>query len=227
VNAHFGTRDVPVFRLAETYLLRAEAYGRKGDYSNAIADINQLRYRAAFKAGETRNEVLARLYPGHELLNADEQVYPYTVSNDAYAQIKVDASYWDGTSAKSLQENYPPTADTDAKRFIEFIYNEYAREFNEEEIYYEGLHHSGLQAERIQWHNQMGANENNTTYAVGSWDSSDNTTSSTGQTGKPKGNFQNYMTIKPFHVNFLNTLTDEAGHALSDEAKQLYQNYGY
>jgi hypothetical protein len=154
-------------------------------------------------------------------------VYPYTVSNDAYAQIKVDASYWDGTSAKSLQENYPPTADTDAKRFIEFIYNEYAREFNEEEIYYEGLHHSGLQAERIQWHNQMGANENNTTYAVGSWDSSDNTTSSTGQTGKPKGNFQNYMTIKPFHVNFLNTLTDEAGHALSDEAKQLYQNYGY
>lgn len=227
VNAHFGTRDVPVFRLAETYLLRAEAYGRKGDYSSAIADINQLRYRAAFKAGETRNEVLARLYPGHELLNADEQVYPYTVSNDAYAQIKVDASYWDGTSAKSLQENYPPTADTDAKRFIEFIYNEYAREFNEEEIYYEGLHHSGLQAARIQWHNQMGANENNTTYAVGSWDSSDNTTSSTGQTGKPKGNFQNYMTIKPFHVNFLNTLTDEAGHALSDEAKQLYQNYGY
>lgn len=32
-------RDVPLFRLAETYLLRAEAYGRKGNYNAAIDDI--------------------------------------------------------------------------------------------------------------------------------------------------------------------------------------------
>lgn len=45
-------RDVPLFRLAETYLLRAEAYGRKGNYSAAIADINKVRARAAYKSGE-------------------------------------------------------------------------------------------------------------------------------------------------------------------------------
>ena len=58
----------PLFRLAETFLIRAEAYGRKGNFSASVLDINKVRARAAFKAGETRNEVLARLYPGSENL---------------------------------------------------------------------------------------------------------------------------------------------------------------
>nr|WKN35653.1 RagB/SusD family nutrient uptake outer membrane protein [Tunicatimonas sp. TK19036] len=40
------TDDVYVYRLAETYLLRAEAYFRKGDMTNAAADINVVRNRA-------------------------------------------------------------------------------------------------------------------------------------------------------------------------------------
>ena len=40
------TDDVYVYRLAETYLLRAEAYIRKGDLVNAAADINIVRSRA-------------------------------------------------------------------------------------------------------------------------------------------------------------------------------------
>ena len=43
-----------LFRLAETFLIRAEAYGRKGNFSAAVLDINKVRARAAFKAGETR-----------------------------------------------------------------------------------------------------------------------------------------------------------------------------
>jgi len=39
-------KDVMVFRLAETYLLRAEAYFRKGMLNNAADDINVLRNRA-------------------------------------------------------------------------------------------------------------------------------------------------------------------------------------
>ena len=41
-----GHSDWYVFRLAETYLLRAEAYFWKGDLSNAAADINAVRNRA-------------------------------------------------------------------------------------------------------------------------------------------------------------------------------------
>jgi starch-binding outer membrane protein, SusD/RagB family len=39
-------RDHYIFRLAETYLLRAEAYLGKGDQANAAADINKVRQRA-------------------------------------------------------------------------------------------------------------------------------------------------------------------------------------
>ena len=69
----YSSRDIPLFRLAETFLIRAEAYGRKGNFSAAFLDINKVRARAAFKAGETRNEVLARLYPGSENLAKTER----------------------------------------------------------------------------------------------------------------------------------------------------------
>jgi len=226
-NTSYGGRDIPIMRSAEMYLVRAEAYGRKGLYDNAIADINALRKRAAFKASETRNEVIARLYPGHENLNPTEQQWPYQSAADCYDKIKVDASYWDGSSAKSIAECYVPSANTDTKRFIEFIYNEFAREFNQEEIYYEAIHHAGVQAARIQWHNQMGANSSNSTYKSGSWSVADNINGTNGQTGAAKGGFQNYMTLKPFPLSFISTLTDANGNLLDAAGQAAYQNYGY
>ena len=219
----YGSKDLVIFRLAETYLVRAEAYGRKGNYSAAIDDINQLRKRAAFKAGEKRAEVIARLYPGHENLQASETQYPYTVAEDCYEKIKVDASYWDGTSEKSQLEKYCPAANTNDKRFIEFIYNEYAREFNQELNYQECIHHAGIQAQRIQWHAQLGSNPSNPDgYQSGTFEASDNGVTATGM-----GVFQPYMTVKPFYYTFINMLTDENGDLLDDDARAAYQNYGY
>jgi hypothetical protein len=45
-----GSYDWYVFRLAETYLLRAEAYWWKGDVANAMADVNAVRTRAGAAA---------------------------------------------------------------------------------------------------------------------------------------------------------------------------------
>jgi len=44
-----GHSDWYVFRIAETYLLRAEAYFWKGDLANAAADINSVKSRAGCK----------------------------------------------------------------------------------------------------------------------------------------------------------------------------------
>ncbi len=46
VQPQGGQSDWYIFRLAETYLLRAEAYVWKGDLANAAADVNAVRTRA-------------------------------------------------------------------------------------------------------------------------------------------------------------------------------------
>jgi hypothetical protein len=221
VDNHFGSRDVAIFRLAETYLIRAEVYGRQGDYAKAIDDINVLRRRAAYKAGEQRAEVLARLYPGSEQLSSAERIYPYTSEDGAYDKIKVDVSYWDGASVKSQLENYPPEANTDEKRFIHFIYNEVSREFNTEQVLYDGIHHAGIQLERMLHHNQIGSSR------VGNWPVSDNPVNGNGQDGNGKGVFSSIHTFKPFPQTFIDLLTDENNVPLTPEAKKKYQNPGY
>lgn len=47
-------RDVIMARTGETYLIKAEAQVRKGDYDAAIATVNKLRARAQWKDGENR-----------------------------------------------------------------------------------------------------------------------------------------------------------------------------
>lgn len=45
-NPAFASTDFPIFRLAEAYLMRAEALYRQGDKANAVIDINTIRRRA-------------------------------------------------------------------------------------------------------------------------------------------------------------------------------------
>jgi len=54
VNDANGFLDFPLLWLSETYLIAAEANGRKGDYAKAVQYINVVRRRAAYKQGEVK-----------------------------------------------------------------------------------------------------------------------------------------------------------------------------
>lgn len=226
--------DTPVFRLAETYLIRAEAYGRKFGPSSqlAIDDINVLRKRAAYHPNETRSPILITAEPavitGKLSVPDAEKVAPYTVKTDSYDAIKVDGSEWQAGTAKAKKENYPPTAGSDIERFIHFIYNERARELIFELTTTEDLHNAGILYERVYYRDMLGAPSSSTGTADFPFPKDDlGGTGAIGAQGVGKGNFQKYHTFKCWPTSLIELLTDENGNALDAVGKAAYQNPGY
>ncbi|MXV17344.1 RagB/SusD family nutrient uptake outer membrane protein [Hufsiella ginkgonis] len=113
-NEEVGVKNGILARLGETYLIAAEAYGRKGDYTKALTYINKLRDRAAYRAGEFKNPQTWMFDGGTK----------GDVASTAPAMQATTALFT--TNAPS--ENYPPTVTTTADRFIHFILNERTRE---------------------------------------------------------------------------------------------------
>jgi starch-binding outer membrane protein, SusD/RagB family len=227
-----GAIDVPLFRLAETYLIRAEAFGRKGNYTSAIADLNVLRKRAAFHVSENRSEILMKYEPGVIKGTLDvpaaEKTAPFTVKTDTYAKIQIDGTEWQGGSAKAIKENYPVEAASDADRFIQFIYNERARELIFELTTVEDLHNAGIWYQRIRDRDMLGAPiaSKGTDAFPFPVDDTKNT-GTVGAQGVGKGQLQKFHSFHPWPQSFLDLLTDEKGAALDATAKAAYQNPGY
>ncbi|WP_205499791.1 RagB/SusD family nutrient uptake outer membrane protein [Rufibacter psychrotolerans] len=113
-NQQQGVKDGVLARLGETYLIAAEAYGRKGDYAKALEYVNVLRQRAAYRAGETKR-------PEYWLVEGG------TASDvsSTYAAITATAELFT-TNAPS--ELYPANVTSTEDRFIHFMLNERTRE---------------------------------------------------------------------------------------------------
>lgn len=222
-----GAIDVPLMRLAETYLIRAEAYGRRGDMTSAIADLNVLRKRAAYHAGETRSDVLMTLEPavldGKLSVPASEKASPYKVATDSYEKIKITGEEWTPGTEKAKLENYPDGA---TNLFIHFIYNERARELCFELTNWEDLHNAGILYERVVARDMMGAPASSTG-TVNFPFPVDDISKTNGALGKGKGTLERKYTFRAWPQSYLDLLTDENGNALDAAAKQAYQNYGY
>ncbi len=116
IGTEFSGRDGLIARLGETYLIAAEAYGRKGDFATATARINKLRERAAYKAGEVK--------PTH-FYKSEGGLYGDVSSTLAAITLPVDGSYWNTSPAI---EQYPASASSPQTRFVHFMLNERTRE---------------------------------------------------------------------------------------------------
>lgn len=220
-NSEAGTRDAILMRLAETYLIRAEAYGRKGDFGSAVADINVLRQRAAFKGGEQRPNVLVEWYPEANDLTPAERVAPYTAAGDSYNAIMVTENHFTPGTPEAQREGYIPTVSSKQDMFVHFIYNEKNREFLGEGIMWEDLHNAGILYERVMHYNQMASS------AVGLWPVATNTGGGNGQDGRGKGQMQKHHTFRMWPFNYMIQLTDENGRPLDATERSAYQNPGY
>jgi hypothetical protein len=113
-NEERGVRNGILARLAETYLIGAEAYGRKGNYTKALEYINKVRQRAAYHSNEFRNPATWMFDGGTKGDVSD--TYTNLMATDALFT----------TNAPS--ENYPPGVGSTEERFIHFILNERTRE---------------------------------------------------------------------------------------------------
>lgn len=220
-DSESGTRDAILMRLAETFLIRAEAYGRKGMFAQAVSDINVVRRRAGYKAGEQRPLVLVQWEPQAATLTPAELAAPYNADGSSVGKMDINENIFTPGTAEADAEGYIPGIGSKTDMFIHFIYNEKAREFLSEGLAWEDQHNAGILFERTLNLNQMASN------LAGRWPTSDNPSSSNGQDGNGKGLFAKFMTFRPWPNAYLVQLTDETGKLLDGIAIKEYQNPGY
>lgn len=139
-----GTRDGIIARLGETYLIAAEAHGRKGNYAKALTYINKLRERAAYKAGEVKVPQFWQTEGGSR-----------SDVSGTYEAIRVTEEKF---MTNDPSEMYPATATTTAQRFIHFILNERTRELLGELHRWEDLVRTETLLERTKAFNKEAVN---------------------------------------------------------------------
>lgn len=220
-NSESGTRDAILMRLAETYLIRAEAYGRKSDYASAVNDINVLRQRAAYKSGEARPKPLVEWEPQASALTTGEKVSPYPANGSSATKMMITENYFTPGTPEATAEGYIPTVASKADMFVHFIYNEKAREFLSEGIAWEDLHNAGILYDRIEYLNQMASDKQ------GIWPVAFNNNNGSGQDGNGKGLMKKTYTFRPWPNLFLVQLTDANGKVFDAASQAAYQNPGY
>ena len=124
-NEERGIRNGTLARFAETYLIAAEAWGRKGDFGKALQYINVIRKRAAYRQNEFKN-------PAFWMFDGGAQ---NDLSETYTGKLEATAALWSGAST----EPFPPSVTSAQDRFIHFMVNERTRELCGEFLRWEDL----------------------------------------------------------------------------------------
>ncbi|QDH79127.1 RagB/SusD family nutrient uptake outer membrane protein [Echinicola soli] len=104
VYALFSEANILIFRLADIYLLRAEAYAKQGDFASAISDMDLVRSKAGvpgYEGPQDRPELIKAIF--------DERAIELVAEgHSAFDRIRMD--YFEGVSwmnsKRKLQKGY-------------------------------------------------------------------------------------------------------------------------
>ena len=207
-------RDVTMARVAETYLLRAECYVRKGDFGGAMNDINVIRRRAEWKAGENRSYYVDGSIAFEEnALNTNSAATNYINSHlwmNTYYLSNPDVP--ETTAASNLEltsfpDNLP--AEDEAvmaelgvsgsyERGLHFILNERTRELIGEWQRWETLSRTGTLIQRTRAFNREAINIT-----------------------------ENKHELRPIPQSFIDGVLNSDGTNLTPEQRAAWQNPGY
>ena len=132
MNYQAGSRNFHRMRLADTYLIAGEAYGRKGDWTNALKYINKVRERAAYASGEQKPKQIYTIDGGTNTTTA-------TLTNMQVTQADV------------VLPRFPSGAGYD--KFVDWMLEERARELYGELNRWEDLARTGTLIARVKLYN--------------------------------------------------------------------------
>lgn len=205
-----GTRDGFLARIGETYLIVAEAYGRKGEYGNAVKYINTLRGRAAYRVNEDRGHYRRNKDKDND--NDNEYFYGNTyyestgvtsgTTTSTYDAMMITEAAFDATSDAGIPYSVFG-ASSKAEKFLHFILNERTRELCGEFLRWEDLSRTKTLHVRTIPYNKDNAYE---------------------QLTLDKGTGK-YL-LRPVPQTFIDGVTLN-GNLLSNEQKAAMQNPGY
>jgi hypothetical protein len=207
-------RDVTMARLAETYLIRAEAYVRQGQYGSAMDDINTVRNRAEWNEGENRsyyddgsqafeNNALNTGSAADNYINSNLDMNTYYLSNP---DLEVTTAASDLTLT-SFPDNLPEEDEEILselgvsgayERALHFILNERTRELLGEWQRWETLSRTGTLIQRTTTFNE---------------EATDIT--------------PNKHELRPIPQSFIDGLLNEDGSNLAPDVQDSWQNPGY
>jgi hypothetical protein len=216
VADQFGRRDGILARSAEDYLMVAEALGRQGKFSDALAYINPLRERAGYNDGEDRSKHVdgGQAYKTNSAGHGSGTGFPvYSETNTYYESNNIQSITTAATKDllkfssesgifSSTREFYDLLgASSDAEKFLVFILNERSRE---------------LMGELLRWPDLV-----RTKQLEKRW-----RTFNDGSTVAGAAFNGNTHYLRPLPQSFLDAVTKN-GVALTDAEKQALQNPGY
>ncbi len=218
-------RDVIMARTGETYLVKAEAQVRLGNYQDAIATVNALRARAQWKEGEDRSyytdgtmafaentTASASLgkcsdAEGNKLTNQQAYEASFLQKNTYYLSTGIEPT----TAASNLQiadyKNLPPEDEAvlaelgcsgDKDRMINFLLNERTRELLGEWNRWDELSRTGTLIKRAKAFNPEATDIR-----------------------------EHKHELRPIPQTFLDGLQHDDGTPFTDAEKEAMQNPGY